>query len=168
MLDSIPKRFIKGTSVTCRVACGLSSQEGWALSLTLRGPGAEEVEGVPDVDAFVFSLPQEMAAGSWWWQMFATNGAETQVPLSGELEVLPSLRDAADGFDGRSEARKALDAIGAVLAGKASTDQKSYSIKGRSLERYSVAELLQLRAFYVCRVQKEQGKSGFRRWGVSL
>ena len=166
-LTSIPTKIISGSSATCRLTCGYSPQEGWALSLALRGAGEpKNVDGVADGDAFLVALPEDLAAGRWWWQAKVTNGTETHVPMTGELLVESNLFDEAAGYDGRSEARAALEAIDAVLANKATQDQQSYTIKGRSLTRYPVADLMKLRAFFAAKVRREGGKSGFRKIGV--
>lgn len=167
MMEAIPPRIIAGSTTTCRLSCGYSPQEGWALSLALRGAGdAQTVEGTADGDAFVVDLPTNLAAGRWWWQIKVTDGNSTYMPESGELLVEANLFDQEGTYDGRSEAAIALDNINAVLANKATQDQQSYTIKGRSLTRYTMADLLKLRAFYVAKVRREKGKSGFRKIGV--
>lgn len=164
---TLPVRIINGTTSSCRLSCGYTPREGWALTLALRGPGEPaEVAGVADGDDFLVTLPVDLSVGRWWWQARVTDGTDTHIPLAGELLVEENLFDQGADFDGRSEARRALDAIEAVLANKASQDQQSYTIKGRSLSRYPVADLLRLRAFYVTKVRREQGRSGFRTIGA--
>lgn len=125
--------------------------------LALRGVGAATVLSQPEGDAHKISLPANLQAGRYYWQLFAER-EETKVLLeSGALNVSPNLLNEGAGFDGRTDAEKGLDAVKACLAGKASKDQLSYTIKGRSLTRYSVDELLKLRAFYVTLVRKERG-----------
>ena len=50
--------------------------------------------------------------------------------------------------DVRSHAKKVLDAIEAVLENRASQDQMSYSIAGRSLSRMSIDDLMTFRNRY--------------------
>ena len=52
------------------------------------------------------------------------------------------------GYDNRSHVKKVLDALEATLENKASQDQLSYSIAGRSLSRLSPTELIQWRDRY--------------------
>jgi hypothetical protein len=168
MLPSIriPSRIVAGSTTTCRL-CGFSPQEGWALSLALRGEGDPvDVEGTADGDAFLVEIPAALTAGKWWWQVKVTDGTNTHLPAAGELLVEPNLFDQGGSYDGRSEARIALDAIDAVLANKATADQQAYTIKGRSLTRYAVADLLKLRSFFAAKIRKERGHSGFRSRGV--
>lgn len=57
--------------------------------------------------------------------------------------------------------RRTLNAINAVLEGKASKDVQSYQINGRQLYKIPIPELLQLQAVYTQRCLAEQGKSVF-------
>jgi len=123
------------------------------------------VEGSESDDAFQVDLPA-LDAGTWWWQVKVTDGTNTYYPASGDISVDANLFDQSGEYDGRNNARKALDAIDAVLGGKATQDQQSYTIKGRSLTRYTVADLLKLRTSFVVKVNREKGKSGFRKIGV--
>lgn len=69
------------------------------------------------------------------------------------------LRAALKAGDMRTNARKALDMIEAMLSGQAKEGVRRYRINNRELERYSVAELLQLRSHYVAEVQKENRRN---------
>lgn len=167
MMEAIPSRIIAGSTTTCRLSYGYSPLEGWALSLALRGVGEPAtVEGAADGDGFLVALPTTLTAGLWWWQVKVSNGADIILPASGELVVEANLFDQDGTYDGRSEAAVALENIRAVLANKATTDQQSYTIKGRSLTRYSVGELLKLKTHFALMVQKERGRSGFKKIGV--
>lgn len=167
MMEAIPKRIIAGSTTTCRLTTGYSPLEGWALSLALRGGGeAVTVDGTADGDGFIVDIPATLAAGPWWWQVKVTDGVSTYFPESGELQVEANLFDVDGPHDGRSESRIALAAIDAVLANKATQDQQSYTIKGRSLVRYSMGELFKLRTHFALKVQREQGITGFRKVGV--
>jgi hypothetical protein len=66
-----------------------------------------------------------------------------------------------------------LDALEAVIEGKATSDQLSYSIAGRSISKMSPAEILQWRDLYKTEYQREmdaekisQGIESPRRIGV--
>lgn len=70
------------------------------------------------------------------------------------------------GADFRSQAQRTLDAINDTLEGKASTDQQSISLNGKSIARYAPEELLKMRDYYSELVAKEkrqaQSKTGFK------
>jgi hypothetical protein len=57
--------------------------------------------------------------------------------------------------DTRSHARKVLDAIRATIEGRASIDQQSMSINGRSINRTPLADLIALETTYSQIVQRE-------------
>jgi hypothetical protein len=61
--------------------------------------------------------------------------------------------------DQRTHAKKVLDAIEALLENRASQDQMSYSIAGRSLSRMSIDDLLKFRDRYRAEYNKELQKA---------
>ena len=82
-----------------------------------------------------------------WYQMVGTltNSTTDRVTLGPwRVEVLPNLAAAVSGVEWRSQARIALDAVRAVIAGRATRDQEEYSIQGRSLKRTPIADLILL------------------------
>jgi hypothetical protein len=125
--------------------------------LALRGVGAATVTSIEEDGAHKISFPLDLQAGRYYWQLFAERGTTRILLKNGELCVSANLLNEGAGFDGRTDAEKGLDAVEACLVGKASKDQLSYSIKGRTLTRYSVDELLKLRAHFVRLVRKERG-----------
>ena len=62
----------------------------------------------------------------------------------------------ADTADPRSHAKITLDAVEAVIEGRATKDQENYSIAGRSACRTPVADLLSLRDYYRTEFLREQ------------
>lgn len=55
-----------------------------------------------------------------------------------------------------SFATEALEKIEAVLLGKMDNDVQSYTVKGRTLSKYTVAELMQLRDQLKAEIKKEK------------
>jgi len=96
------------------------------------------------------STTATVQAGDYAWVAWVVSGAEKFTIDSGTLKVLPDLRlgTATAPLDTRSHARKALAAIEAVLENRATQDQESYTINGRSLTRTPVAELWKMRSRY--------------------
>jgi hypothetical protein len=96
-------------------------------------------------------------AGEYRWRFVATkisDSTRTSVE-SGWVSVLAD--PAATGrVDWRSHARKTLAAIEAVIEGRATTDQESMSINGRSISRISIADLLKFRDYYKAEVSSEK------------
>ena len=83
---------------------------------------------------------------------------------SGTFKVVKNL--AADTSDPRTHARKVLDALEALIEGKASKDQQSYSIAGRSISRLSPGELLEWRDRYRVEVAAEARAEKIKNGGM--
>ena len=97
--------------------------------------------------------------GVYHWQAYITRSSDSEriTVDNGTWEVLTN-RDAAT-TDPRSHVEKVIDAIEAVIEGRASQDQAGYSIAGRSLSRTPIPELLVLRDRYraeYVRIQREE------------
>lgn len=112
-------------------------------------------------DAFVGSYSAASSAavkpGRYRWRLVVTKTSDSTRTSAepGWLEVLPD--PAASGrIDWRSQNRRTLDAINAVIEKRASVDQESVSISGRSLSRTPVADLLLLRDRYARLVRDEE------------
>jgi hypothetical protein len=97
------------------------------------------------------------AAGLYAWVAWVESGAERYTVDSGELRVLPDLRagTATAAQDVRSHARRVLEAIEAVIEGRATRDQEEYRIADRMLKRTPIADLLALRDRYRAEVAAE-------------
>lgn len=96
--------------------------------------------------------------GTYSWAAQAVNGTTKKTVDTGELKVLPNLfaGAAATASDQRTHARKVLDAIEAVIEGRASLDQEEFQIGGRMLKRTKLSDLLMLRSRYAAEVAREQ------------
>jgi hypothetical protein len=95
-------------------------------------------------------------AGVYHWQAYIirTSDSERITVDSGTWEVKAN-RDAAT-TDPRNHVKKVLDSIEATIEGRASKDQESYSIAGRSLGRTPIADLILLRDKYRTEYVREQ------------
>ncbi len=94
------------------------------------------------------------AAGIYAYAIKATRIADDAVRTvaSGSIRVLPD----PSAQDVRSHAEKVLDAIEALIEGRATKDVTSYSIAGRSLTRMSPDELVKWRSHYRNEVAKQR------------
>jgi uncharacterized small protein (DUF1192 family) len=105
--------------------------------------------------------------GHYAWTKKVTDGTSTFTLESGILDVDPDLSADTAGVDRRSYAAIALDAIEALLKGKATKDQTSYSLNGRALSRYSIDELREWRAQLRVEVRDEDQKARRKSGGKS-
>ena len=96
-------------------------------------------------------------AGFYSWVASVTNGSERYIVDSGTCTLNPDYRagTATAAYDGRSHARIVLDAIEAVIEGRATVDQQEYEIAGRRLKRMAIADLLKFRQHYKAEVAAE-------------
>ena len=93
--------------------------------------------------------------GDYIWEAYVTRSSDSQRIMvdSGRTEITTNLADT--NADLRSHAKKVLDAIESVLEGRATIDQASMSIAGRSLSRTPIPDLMELRDRYKAEYLKE-------------
>lgn len=94
--------------------------------------------------------------GRYHFQAYITRNSDSQrISIrSGSINIKANADESTS--DTRSHARKVLDAIEAVLESRASKDQESYTINGRSLARTPIADLLKLRDVYRAETRREE------------
>ena len=125
---------------------------GWALSYTfVSTTGVKTAAAVGSGTIHTVSIAAVDSGwppGDYAYQGVVTKGAERHTVDAGRLTVLPSLVGAAAGQDTRGHARRVLDAIEAVIEGRASEAEADVQINGRAVRYIPVAELLVLRDRY--------------------
>jgi len=151
-MAGIPSSITAGTTLAFSLALTAYPAPGWSLTLILRGPQSIDLASTPDGATHAFSA-DAATTGSWspgdyWFSLRATDGTEVHELEDGTLTILPDLAAAAEGFDGRTHAERTLEAIEAVIEGRATKDQDSYRINNRELRRTSIEQLLKLRDVY--------------------
>jgi hypothetical protein len=157
-----PKSFVAGEAVSWRCyEASYLANNGWVLTYNFRSTLADsavDLVSIADNEHHVVTLLSETTkdykSGSYSWQCAAKKDEELHIVRQGMLEIKPNL-SALTTFDGRSHVKKMLDALEATLLGKASLDQLSYSISGRSLLRLSPSELLKWRDVYRAEYNRE-------------
>lgn len=95
------------------------------------------------------------AAGRYTWVAVVSAGSNKYQVDSGTLEVLPDFANSSP-LDARSHARKMLEMIEAYLEDRNNLAARSYTIAGRTLDRYGLPELLKLRDRYKAMVVSEE------------
>ena len=167
----IPCEIMAGLSLAIAISLEDYPAPDWSLSLHLRGAKAVDLEAAQSGAGHTFTATATETAtwspGLYAWALRATRGAETVDISRGRLTIIADMVEAGDGFDARTENEKALEAIDAVIARRATVDQERYRINNRELYRTAIADLLKLRAFYVAKVRRERarlsGASAFRK-----
>lgn len=97
------------------------------------------------------------AAGEYTLTGYVEDATERHLVYRGALRVRADV-SAGDPVDDRSHAERVLDAVKAALEGRATHDQMSVAIGGRSLQRHTIAELHKLRHAYEYEVAVERGE----------
>jgi hypothetical protein len=165
---NFPAECTAGLTFQASAAFAAYPAPEWTLTAHLRGPGQIDLQAdAAGVFSATAATTATWAAGTYWYSMRATSGADVLEVATGQLVVKPDLAAAAAGFDGRSQNERALDAINAVLEKRASQDQQRYVIKDRELWRTPIADLLKLKTHYQAAVRRERnaaaGRTGFGR-----
>lgn len=165
---SLPSTITAGDSLEWSVDLpAYPTNDGWALSYTLiNATGSITISAVADGDRHLFLISADESAaytpGRYDYAAFVSKDGMRHTIERGSTRILPDLA-AMDHYDMRSHARRCLDNIEAVIEDKASSDVLQYSIDGKSLSRYSHAELLALRNKYKAMVEQEERKAAGKR-----
>lgn len=127
----------------------------------LRGPSVVNItavaEGVQHNLNVLAAVTADWQPGLYEYTARVSNGTDFHEVESGQITLTPDLASAVEGHDGRSHAKRTLDAIEAVIEKRASLDQERYRINNRELYRTPIADLLKLRDLYRMEVRREQG-----------
>ncbi|MNV44052.1 hypothetical protein D3C71_1357960 [compost metagenome] len=162
-ISIIPGDTVKWT----RTLADYPASAGWALSYELlNAMHRYEIPTTSDGKAFRVVVSAQTthsyAPGSYDWRARVTNAEEVYTVRTGRLTVAPAFGAVGDV---RSHARRTLDAIEALLEGRATSATAEYEINGRRLKYIPLNELHAMRTKYQREVAAEEGKSGPR--GVS-
>jgi hypothetical protein len=141
---------------------------GWSLTYHFRNASAffdvaASSDGVGYVITVGKDLTESYAAGDYDWVAVVDNGTDRHEVGRGRLTVLPDY-SVASALDGRSVARTLLEAVDAILANRATSDQLDLveSAAGdRSLKR-DTAGLLKLRSQLRSEVAREENAERIR------
>ena len=165
---SEPTSFFAGDTVTWdKSLSDYKASEGWTLQYRFRGPAGtalgSPISASADGDDFTVTVAASVTttwpAGNYCLFGFVTKASERHNVFEGQVEVRPNHLDQGGSYDGRTHAKKVLDAIEAMLEGTASREEQSYSInvggKDRMLQFFPREELVKFRNFYKREVESE-------------
>jgi hypothetical protein len=150
------------------------ASKGWTLAYVLNSATARIVVNSADItalgDNFLVQIPSSETAtwtpGTYQWLAVVQLPAASPVPAQRFTVALRrvtigiDLLDATAPQDTRTQNEIALANIDAMLAGVASSGVEEYTIAGRMLRRYSLAELRGLRSDFASRVRQERADRG--------
>jgi hypothetical protein len=98
------------------------------------------------------------APGIYTWTSYVEKGTDRYTIGSGTIKIKPNLAAQTAGYDNRSHVKKVLDAIEALLEGKASRDAQGISIGGTAITKMAIDELLKWRDKYRIEYQAEAAR----------
>ena len=87
-------------------------------------------------------------AGDYLWQLIATKTTTRYTIEEGWITLTDNIAVRSALYDNRTHAKRVLDAIEAVIEGRATQVQSTYMIAGRQLVYIPITQLLLLRANY--------------------
>jgi hypothetical protein len=170
-----PTEIIAGDTLTWQRAFGdYPASLGWTLSYVLNSPTSRIVVSSDDITAngngFAIAIPssetKDWAPGNYQWLAIVQLPAADPAPAMrrtvalGRVIIAFDLLDATAPQDTRTKNEIALDNIDAMLANTASSGVEEYTINGRMLRRYTLAELRELRSDFASRVRQERADRG--------
>lgn len=160
----IPKRLTAGDLWTWTDALADYLAPTWVLSYHFTGPQPFSAVGTASGTSHLFSVAatatKDRPHGAYPWIARVVNGSTSSTIARGTVTVQPNLENLA--ADNRSFWKIQLDTLEAVMKNRATTDQMSYSIAGRSVSRMSPAELREEYAIAWRQVAIENGKDPSR------
>jgi len=160
---NIPKSLRAGSTWTWRedslvdpYGDAIQSTDSWALTYYIRSNIAGN-QGITIVGSTygtgwqfdVAASSTDLTAGDYFWQAVASKGALKYDVGSGSLEVLIDLvyTGTAQKIQAKSQVEQDLDTVEAAIRTLLSDGVvKEYSIGGRSLKKYELADLTALRS----------------------
>lgn len=169
-LTELPRRITVGDTVTWdETLTEFPASASWVLSYSFTSPLAQFASAhvaVGDIHRITI-VTTDLEVGHYEYAKKITDGTSTFTLETGIHDVDPDLSADTAGVDRRSYAGITLENIEAMLQGKATKDQTSYSLNGRALSRYSIAELNEWRALLRVEVRDERQKARRKSGGKS-
>lgn len=136
----------------------LSVTDASAASVEFRFGGPQTRTVAATQSGTEFSIAADTSAwtaGVYRWQAWGTfEGGIKRVIGSSTIDV----EDSLGVREVRSTARQIVEKIETMIAGNAGEGVRRYKINNRELERYSVAELLQLLSYWKAQARTEERK----------
>lgn len=140
--------------------------DGWTLKYRLVPRFTTPVQAPIDISAITEGTDYRVQAasgvtaawvpGAYTWSRWVEKAGPIRQSLGdGQLQIKTNPAAAAQGYDGRSHARKMLDQINAALEAF-SLGVKQYTIGSRSMTKQDLPELMTLRDRYTAEVASEE------------
>ena len=160
---NIPERIIAGDSIGWTESLADYPASLWTLTYKLlNSAGAITISTSANGDDHVVSedgsVTNGYTPGEYKYFAYVTENANpnNRVTVEQDTIVIAENIAIATNLETRTQAKRTLDAINAVIEGRASKDQESMSYKGRAIGRTPIEDLLKLRDRFAVTVQQEE------------
>ncbi|RZG78358.1 hypothetical protein EXE10_18230 [Acinetobacter sp. WCHAc060033] len=163
--QQFPNQIKAGTTFKFDLNLTAYPATNWSICAYLRGVHAIDMQSVPSGNMHIFNISalvtKEYKAGHYGYSLRAVHmeSGEVDELEAGAVEITADLSALPSGCDFRSHARKTLDALEAVIEGRASLDQERYRLNNRELYRTPMETLIKLRNQYRAEVAREQAQA---------
>lgn len=161
-----PQQLQAGDSISWKISLAdYPASVGWYLKYRLlASSGKIDIQSVADGDGHLVAITAATSAawtaGTYTMQRMVTNGTDRYTLDTRTIQILPDLSAATAATDTRTQARRALDAINAVLEGRAARSDAEYEVttagSTRKLKSLTTEQLLTLQQHYTLAVWREQ------------
>lgn len=134
ILTTEPQQLTAGDSISWKISLAdFPASGGWYLKYTLlSSAGKISIQSTADGDDHLVQVTATTSAawvaGTYTMQRMVTNNTDRYTLDTRTVQILPDLSAASGATDTRTQARRALDAINAVLEGRASRSDAEYEV----------------------------------------
>lgn len=163
-LTALPSAIFAGDTLlfSVKLADYLPSA-GWTLKYHLKNKDSDPVEltsTAGSTDDHLFNVAADTTGtwpeGDYWGVAVVNDGTSYRTVGEVKVTVQQDLSQVGPDYDPRSHARKCLDAIEAVMEGRASKDIINTTIAGQSVGRMTPEQLAFWRNYYRQEVASEE------------
>lgn len=152
MAERVPESLIAGDTWTWTRALPQYAGPTWAATVYFENSVRQfSVAGSASGTTHTFTIARVTTAdyqpGEYRWRLSVTDGTSRYTIEQGRTVVLPDPA-AAGTIDTREHPRKVLAAIEAYLENPANLSAASFSVRDRTLGRYTLTEILKMRDLY--------------------
>jgi hypothetical protein len=160
-----PESFVAGDTLRwTRSITDYTPADGWAISYSLRQSGGTVINitgSTLNGDHYVNVAAATTAGygtGLWQAEGYVTKSATSErvTVFNGTIHILPNLATQTSSYDGRTHAKKVLDAIESVQLAEASKTLVQWSGLELSISRMSLLDRAKLRDRYLVEYRQEQ------------
>lgn len=140
------------------------TSDQWTLNYFIRGTQSVDLTASANGPGWSTTITAAqtgpLTPGVFYWQAAVTKGSQRITLGTGQITITPNLSAASAGFDGRSPAQQALDAINAEIQARLTGGMaEEYTIGNRSLKKTKMTDLLAMQARYKTIVARERQAS---------